>query len=131
MDSAGYKNEQILAATMFPFYRAIGGDASALADKRFAARMTCHLLLAAIGSLTVTTSPNDASHFAAALSKADAADWPAQRISGGAYHKVIRWAFEKQGLYQDAKEPKPNNKEGLPPPVDVYIEDGRHGGYRY
>ena len=131
LDGFGYSNEQILASTMFRFYRAIGGDASALADKRFAARMTCHLLLAAIGSLTVATSPRDASHFAAALSKADAADWPAQRFSGGAYHKVIRWAFEKQGLYQDAEERKPNNKEGLPPPVDVYIEDSRHGEYRY
>jgi hypothetical protein len=131
LDSLGYSNEQILSSTMFRLYRAIGGDASSLADKRFAARMACHLLLAAIGSLTVATSPRDAAHFAAALSKADAADWPAQRFSGGAYHKVIRWAFEKQGLYQDADEPKPNNKEGLPPPVDVYIEDGRHGEYRY
>ena len=131
LDSLGYNNEQILSSTMFRLYRAVGGDASALADKRFAARMTCHLLLAAIGSLTVATSPTDAAHFAAALSKADAADWPAQRFSGGAYHKVIRWAFEKQGLYQDAKEPKPNNKEGIPPPVDVYIEDGRHGEYGY
>jgi hypothetical protein len=131
LDALGYSTEQILSSAMFRFYRAIGGDASALADKRFAARMACHLLLAAIGSLTVATSPRDAAHFAAALSKADAADWPAQRLSGGAYHKVIRWAFEKQGLYQDAKEPKPNNKEGLPPPVDVYIEDGRHGEYKY
>src|SRR5580704_8450706 len=131
LDSLGYNNEQILSSTMFRFYRAIGGDASALADKRFAARTACHLLLAAIGSLTVATSPRDAAHFAAALSKADAADWPARRFSGGAYHKVIRWAFERQGLYQDANEPKPNNKEGLPPPVDVYIEDGRHGEYRY
>jgi hypothetical protein len=131
LDALGYSTEQILSSTMFRFYRAIGGDASALANRRFAARMTCHLLLAAIGSLTVATSPRDAAHFAAALSKADAADWPAQRFSGGAYHKVIRWAFEKQGLYQDAEEPKPNNKEGLPPPVDVYIEDGRHGEYKY
>jgi zinc metalloprotease ZmpB len=131
LDPLGYKNEQILSSTMFRFYRAIGGDASALADKRFAARMTCHLLLAAIGALTVATSPTDAAHFAAALSKADRANWPAEGICGGAYHKVIRWAFEKQGLYQDAEEPKPNNKEGVPPPVDVYIEDGRHGEYRY
>jgi hypothetical protein len=131
LDSLGYNNEQILSSTMFRVYRAIGGDASALADKRFAARMTCHLLLGAIGSLTVATSPRDAAHFAAALSKADAADWPARRFSGGAYHKVIRWAFEKQGLYQDADEPRPNDKEGLPPPVDVYIEDRRHGEYRY
>ncbi len=131
LDSRGYNNEQILSSTMFRFYRAIGGDASALADKRFAAHMTCRLLLAAIGALTVATSPTDAAHFAAALSKADAADWPAQGFSGGAYHKVIRWAFEKQGLYQDAAEPRPNKKVGLPPPVDVYIEDGRHGEYRY
>jgi hypothetical protein len=131
LDALGYSNEQILSSTMFRFYCAIGGDASALADKRFAARMTCHLLLAAIQALTVATSPTNAAHFAAALSKADRADWPAAGISGGAYHKVIRWAFEKQGLYQDAEEPKPNNKEGLPPPVDVYIEDGRHGEYRY
>ena len=131
LDAVGYNNEQILSSTMFRFYRAIGGDAASLADKRFAARMTCHLLLAAIQALTVATSPTDAAHFAAALSKADAANWPAEGISGGAYHKVIRWAFEKQGLYQDAEEPKPNNKEGQPPPVDVYIEDGRHGEYRY
>jgi zinc metalloprotease ZmpB len=131
LDALGYSTEQILSSTMFRFYRAIGGDASTLADKRFAARMTCHLLLAAIQALTVATSPTDAAHLAAALSKADAAAWPAQRISGGAYHKVIRWAFEKQGLYQDAEEPTPNKKEGVPPPVDVYIEDGRHGEYRY
>lgn len=131
LDALGYNNEQILSSTMFRFYRAVGGDAAALADKRFAARITCHLLLAAIQSLTVATSPKDAAHFAAALSKADAANWPARRICGGAYHKVIRWAFEKQGLYQDADEPRPNDKEGLPPPVDVYIEDGRHGEYRY
>jgi hypothetical protein len=131
LDGFGYRNEQILSSTMFRFYRAIGGDASALADKRLAARMTCHLLLAAIGALTVATSPTNAAHFAAAMSKADRADWPAAGISGGAYHKVIRWAFEKQGLYQDASEPVPNNKEGVPPPVDIYIEDGRHGEYRY
>ena len=49
LDALGYNNEQILSSTMFRFYRAIGGDAAAVADKRFAARMTCHLLLAAIG----------------------------------------------------------------------------------
>jgi hypothetical protein len=44
---------------------------------------------------------------------------------------VIRWAFEKQGLYQPAAMPKPNNNPGDPPPVDVYIDDGRHGEYEY
>jgi hypothetical protein len=33
---------------------------------------------------------------------------------------VIRWAYEKQGLFG-----------GKPPAVDVYIDDGRHGEYQY
>jgi hypothetical protein len=44
---------------------------------------------------------------------------------------VIRWAFEKQGLYQPAGAPSPNNNEGAPPPVDLYIDDGRAGEYQY
>ncbi|MFZ3360014.1 MAG: hypothetical protein WA177_14745, partial [Xanthobacteraceae bacterium] len=131
LDCGGYNNEQILSSTMFRFYRAIGGDAADIASKRIAARMTCHLLLAAIQTFTAATSPTDAGHFAAALVKADLADWPAEGISGGAYHKVIRWAFEKQGLYQRASTKRPNNKAGMPPPVDVYIEDGRHGEYGF
>lgn len=130
-DDRGYNNEQILSSTMFRFYRSIGGDADDLAAQRFAARMTCHLLLAAVQTFTAATSPIDAAHFAAALIKADLADWPAEGICGGAYHKVIRWAFEKQGLYQRAATRRPNNKAGAPPPVDVYIDDGRHGEYRY
>ena len=131
LDWKGYSNEQILSSTMFRFYRAIGGDASDSAARRFAARMTCRILLDAIQRFTAATSPTDAAHFAAALMKADRADWSAEDISGGAYHKVIRWAFEKQGLYQRRGTRRPNNKTGAPPPVDVYIEDGRHGEYQY
>ena len=116
---------------MFRFYRSIGGDSADIAMKRFAARMTCRIMLAAIQTLTPATSPSDAAHFASALMKADLADWPAEGMSGGAYHKVIRWAFEKQGLYQRASTARPNNKTGAPPPVDVYIEDGRHGEYQF
>ncbi len=116
---------------MFRFYRSIGGDSSNVAVKRFAADMTCHILLAAIKTLTAATSPSDATHFASVLMKADRADWPAAGISGGAYHKVFRWAFEKQGLYQRAATKRPNKKMGVPPPVDVYIEDGRDGEYQY
>jgi hypothetical protein len=130
-DWGGYNNEQILSSTMFRFYRAIGGDAAAVATKRFAARMTCHLLLAAIQTLTAATNPTNAAHFASALMKADIADWPDEGLSGGAYQKVIRWAFEKQGLYQHGDTPRPNNQIGVPPPVDVYIEDGRHGEYEF
>ena len=130
-DPGGYSNEQILSSTMFRFYRAIGGDSPDVEARRFAARMACHILLGAIQTLTPATSPPDAAHFASALMKADLADWPTEGVSGGAYHKVIRWAFETQGLYQLASIKRPNNLEGTPPPVDVYIEDGRHGEYQF
>ena len=130
-DAGGYSNEQILSTTMFRVYRSIGGDSANIATRRFAAHMTCHIMLAAIQTLTSATSPTDAAHFANALMKADLADWSAKHISGGAYHKVIRWAFEKQGLYQPAGTRRPNNKLGAPPPVDIYIEDGRHGEYQF
>lgn len=131
LDWKGYNNEQILSSTMFRFYRAIGGDAKDVAARRSAADVTCRLLLAAIKTFTAATSPEDAAHFAAALMKADLAAWPGEGLCGGAYHKVIRWAFEKQGLYQHVRGKRPNNEEGAPPPVDVYIEDGRHGEYGY
>jgi hypothetical protein len=130
-DDRGYNNEQILSSTMFRFYRAIGGDSRDAAMRRFAARMTCRILLAGIYSLTPATSPIDATHLAAALMKADHANWRAEHVSGGAYHKVIRWAFEKQGLYQLPHTRRPNNKEGAPPPIDIYVEDGRHGEYAF
>ena len=42
---------------------------------------------------------------------------------GGCVHKVIRWAFETQGLYNPFG--KITNAPGAPPPVDVYIDDLR------
>ena len=130
-DPGGYNNEQILSSTMFRFYRAIGGDARDIGTRRFAARMTCHLLLAAIQTLTPATNPSNAAHFASTLMKADLADWPSAGICGGAYHKVIRWAFERQGLYQRPHTKRPNNQIGASPPVDIYVEDGRHGEYHF
>ena len=50
---------------------------------------------------------------------------------GGAYYKTIRWAFEKQGLFQPGNAVFPNNNAGVAPPVDVYINDGRNGEYQY
>ena len=44
---------------------------------------------------------------------------------------MIRWAFEKQGLFQPAGTATPNNNVGAPPAVDVYIDDGRAGEYQY
>jgi hypothetical protein len=42
---------------------------------------------------------------------------------GGCVHKVIRWAFETQGLYNPFG--KITNAPGAPPSVDVYIDDRR------
>jgi hypothetical protein len=131
LDYKGYNNEQILSTTMFRVYRSIGGDAASIDMQRFAARMTCHLMLAAIGGLNPAHNPHCAADFAQTLSDVDAGDWPSEGVSGGAYRKVIRWAFEKQGLYQPPGSVLPNDNIGAPPPVDVYIEDGRHGEYDY
>jgi hypothetical protein len=62
---------------------------------------------------------------------ADLGDWTSEGLAGGAYGKVIRWAFEKQGLYQPAGHTGPTTAVGAPPAVDVYIDDGRHGEYQF
>ncbi len=131
LDAGGYNNEQILSTSMFRFYRSIGGDATSLATRQFASRYAVYLILRAITSLTPATNPSNAAGFATALITADSFDWASAGQTGGAYGKVIRWAFEKQGLYQPAGAPVPNNNAGAPPPVDVYIDDGRHGEYPY
>jgi hypothetical protein len=131
LDKKGYNNEQILSTTMFRIYQSIGGDSADIAMRDFAARMTCHVMLKAIFTLTPATNPQHAELFADALMTADKADWVSEGLSGGAYCKVIRWAFEKQGMYQPAGTPQPNNQAGAPPPVDVYIEDGRGGEYQF
>ena len=68
-------------------------------------------------------------------------DWPfrsttphaARRRSGGRVHKVIRWAFEQQGLYATTDPLAVVEGPGLPPAEDVYIADRRRtppdGGY--
>ena len=52
-------------------------------------------------------------------------------VPGGAIGKVVRWAFEQQGLYQPPSALPPVNTPGAPPDVDVYIEDGFAGQYTY
>ena len=131
LDAGGYNNEQILCTTHFRIYRSIGGDSTEQAVREFAGRYVAYLILRLIGSLTAPTNPPNATVYASDLIAADAGDWTAAGEVGGCYWKVIRWAFEKQGLYQPAATPKPNNNIGPPPPVDVYIDDGRHGEYSY
>ena len=131
LDNGGYNNEQILSTSHFRVYRSIGGDASDLATQKFAGRMVAYLILRAIGSLFPATNPSNAAGWVTALLVADLGDWLTENITGGCYGKVIRWAFEKQGLFQAAGTPTPNNLEGAPPAIDVYIDDGRAGLYQY
>ena len=134
-DVGGYSTEQILATTHFRIYRSLGGDAAlpnGLGGRRFAARFVSYLILRAVGSLTPATNPPRVDQgWVQALLAADLGDWTSEGHIGGAYGKVIRWAFEKQGLYQPAGTIPPVSTQGQPPPVDVYIDDGRHGEYQY
>jgi hypothetical protein len=131
IDPKGYQSEQILSTTHFRIYRAIGGDAAELAMRRFAARFLAYLILRTVGSLTPVHAPEHAADYAAALMLAEGDDWTTEGHAGGAYGKVIRWAFEKQGLYQASPSKRRVKTQGAPPLVDVYVEDGRRGEYRY
>jgi hypothetical protein len=131
MDVGGYSSEQILATTMFRIYRSIGGDSSSVDRRWFAARTVAYLMLRAIATLTPATNPATAAPFANALLAVDPLNWTSEGIYGGAYGKVIRWSFEKQGLYQAPAAPTPVVTAGQPPAVDVYIDDGRSGEYSF
>jgi hypothetical protein len=140
-DRKGYWVEQILSSTLFMLYRAIGGDATTAtgrADRRVrrsAADYASYLIVRAILSLgpasaTVTRTPDQ---FVSALMEADAAtlDFATRRgypRAGGWVHKVVRWAFENQGLY--AAPGLMAGRAGTPEPVDLFIDDGRGGTYR-
>ena len=117
-DTGSYRSTQILSTTMFRAYRSIGGDASELEEREFAARFATYLTLAAVQSETPLTQPASPEDFAEDLIEADLTTMTFDGHPGGAFHKVIRWAFEKQNAYQ-----------GQPPEVDVYIDDGRSGEY--
>lgn len=138
-DVGGYSSEQILSTTLFRAYRSSGGDAVhsnaalQLQRRQFAARYLSYLIIRAIGSLatspvTPTATPDV---FATALMNADVGTTNFEGHPGGAFHKVVRWAFEKQGLYQPPGAPTPVVAAGAPPEVDVYIDDGRAGEYPY
>jgi hypothetical protein len=130
-DFGGYSSEQILCTTHFRLYRSVGGDSPELATRTYASRYTAYLMLRTIGSLTQATNPANPTAYASAMTAAERGNWVSEDMVGGVYGKVVRWAFEKQGLYQPAGAPKPVLTEGAPPAVDLYIDDGRHGEYGY
>jgi len=126
-DVGGYSSEQILSTTHFRLYRSLGGDFSDVNRRKLAARQAVYLIFRAIGSLAsnpvIPTPRPDV--FATALMNADIGTINFEGHRGGAFHKVIRWSFEKQGLYQPTGAPRPVTTPGAPPDVDIYINDGR------
>ncbi|HEX2373696.1 MAG TPA: hypothetical protein VHO93_06915 [Actinomycetota bacterium] len=126
-DDTQYNSEQILSTLLFRVYRTTGGDDADINIQRFAARYLTYLIVQAIGTLTVTTT--DPVVFETAMEDADNSTPDFEGHPGGAWHKVIRWSFEQQGLFQPPTAPTPVAQPGAPPPVDVYIDDGRNGGY--
>jgi hypothetical protein len=126
-DDTQYGSEQILSTTMFRIYRMSGGDDPVVAERQYAARYLAYLIFHAIGQLTATT--RDPRTFVNALMTADTQTQSFDGRAGGVLHKVIRWSFEQQGLYQPPGAPRPVTAAGAPPDVDVFIDDGRHGGY--
>ncbi|MFC9918695.1 hypothetical protein [Agromyces binzhouensis] len=130
--NAQYGGEQVLSTTLFRLYRSIGGDAASFGTRQRAAETAAFLIFKAIGQMTAMTQFPEV--FVGQLQTADRTTPTFKGIAGGALHKVVRWAFEKQGLFQPGAAPgQPNtvSTEGLPPDVDVYIDDGRAGEYQY
>ncbi|MEO8429124.1 MAG: hypothetical protein ABI651_18690 [Verrucomicrobiota bacterium] len=130
-DLHGYDSEQILSTTLFRIYRSIGGDSVDHARRVFASRVAAYLILRGVGTLTPATNPGNALGLCNAMMAVDLLNWTSEGLDGGAYNKVIRWAFEKQGLFQPAGAPTPVVSAGVPPAVDLYIDDGRTGEYQY
>jgi zinc metalloprotease ZmpB len=130
-DDGGYGSEQILATCHFRLYRSIGGDAANLGRRQFASRVATYLILRTTANLTAATNPQTSEEWCDEMQVTDLENWTSEGLSGGAYNKVIRWAFEMQGSYQPPGAPTPVTTVGAPPEVDVYIDDGRAGEYPY
>jgi hypothetical protein len=140
-DPGGYRGEQLLSSTLFRLYRAAGGDALRRngtpdrARRRAAARYVAYLVVRAIRSLgdASATPAQTASVFAGALIDADIgtqefSDGQTSRL-GGSLHKVVRWAFQQQGLYYGGSGDR--DAPGAPPAVDIYVAGNAAGGGGY
>jgi len=138
-DKRGYWTEQILSSSLFRLYRAIGGDSEATsgiqqvpakAERQNAADYVVYLIMRAIESLgaAAATASTEPHHFIDALRKADTATASSAGPGGyvgGTVHKVVQWAFERQGLYA---APGPSAVVAGPEDlatVDLHIQDLR------
>jgi hypothetical protein len=141
-DPEGYVAEQILSTTLFNLYRILGGDSTYGSTRRPAALYVAYLIIGAIGLHAPVRNFDDVSPVSAAElfqylmgvmdRYTDEFAPPGEpRLHGGTAHKVVRWVFEQQGLFQPEAPEWPRNEAGEPPIVDVYFDNGRGGGYRF
>src|SRR2546425_3133991 len=137
----GYQSEQILSASLFRLYRALGGDTVVGSGpglppdrpfRRRAADYTCYLIMSAIQAIgaAAMVPPEKPHQFVVLLQAADTGlvattTGPLSHRLGGWAHKVVRWAFEAQGLDEKADESVIIDAPGKPPDVDVFIANGR------
>ena len=129
--NGGYRSEQILSTSMFRTYKAIGGDSTSKDVRKNASNYMTFLILKTLGTVDPNTRAGNAREFVSILINSDRTTIQFNGFKGGQIGKVIRWAFEKQGLFQPPGSQTPVNREGAPPEVDVYVDDGRNGEYEY
>ena len=117
----------------FRIYRSLGGDSTSLDTRRFAARVTAYLILRAVSNAHPEHQPVQRDRPGSTrCSPPTRATGPAKGWPAAPTARSIRWAFEKQGLYQAPGAPTPGDARGRAAgAVDVYIDDGRHGEYQY
>ncbi|MBR9922432.1 MAG: hypothetical protein GYB31_16465 [Bacteroidetes bacterium] len=130
-DDGGYGAEQILATAHFRLYRSLGGDAEAYCERDFASRYTAFLILKSVSFLTPLFNPASSEDWEKVMESADFSTKEFEGHPGRLTHKVIRWAFEKQGSFHPVSTPLPITSEGPAPSIDIYINDGRDGAYPY
>ena len=134
----GYRSEQILSTSLFRLYLCLGGmtpNDAGKESRQAASNYTLYLIIKGLGLLgdARIVAANHPDQLVSALIDADVGTEHFKlcefntafkyQYPGGFAHKVIRWAFEAQGLYADGAID--NNDKGKPPAVDIYIEDGR------
>ena len=131
----GYYREQILAMTLFRIYQALGGDSPLPERKRLAARYMAYLIIKAFTLMPMydQIETDKADKFDSALQEVDQRILPFDDnefgiISLGVARKVIRWSFMEQSMYGTQPATCDVNS---PFAVDVYIDDGRDGDYKY
>ena len=148
MSFTSYFAEQLLSSSLFRAYESIGGATIGRGEqRRRASDYMVYLVMrgTALFGTANTVPASSADHFVSALIDADITTplWQVQstwgagpqrpmRRVGGTVHKVIRWAFEQQGLYATTSPTAVVEGRGNPPDVDVHIPgqgERAEGGY--